>query len=1471
LSKPGLLPCESLSHIICFLKGNRRALIRPWLYIPFLVLLASDTSAQTMVAQFGADKTSGCAGLVVQFRDLTTGNPKYWNWDFGNGTLSTVQNPVVSYGAPGRYTVTLVVRNADGTTGITKTDYITVTPSPGADFTSNITTGCVPVTVQFTDQSTAGGGIASWQWDFGDGTTSTQQHPQKTYDKTGFYSVSLTVTSNSGCRSTSVKQRYIRIVPGVKAEFDLSKAGSCQPPFPVEFINNTSGPGNMTFQWDLGNGNTSTAANPSTTYTGTGTFNVTLTATSEFGCSGTITKPITLDGPTTAIKVPDTVCQNQKVWFVNESSGTPQKVRWDFGNGQVSPHLNDSTVYPAAGNHTVKLVNTYAACVDSAIKTIYVRSSPDIDFSVSNAVSCKSPLPVTFSDATPVATIVDWKWDFGDGSSGTGKTTTHTYSTTKPTDSFNVSVIFTDNFGCEGRITKQAIVKIVKPTVDITNVPAGGCIPYTFSPVANVQAVDGVQSWLWDFGDGNTSTSPTPTNTYVNTGKYTVKLTITTNDGCTETKTVPNAVLTGTPPVVDFSMSGTDVCASAPVQFTDLTTPAAQLNKWEWSFGDGGTSTEQNPLYKFQNIGTFTVILKAYNNGCPATSVGKTITIRPPIPKFTYTVSCGALTVNFIDQSIVDPAFGPISYSWNFGDGSPVSNAKDPVHSFPALNTPYTVTLTVTNGTCTDIFTQTVKLVQELPNFTISQPACRNAPVTLTSTNNPQNITWFEWAFDGGAYDSSDRDTTVAFNTFGNHTISFRITDINGCVYVKNDAVNVIGPTAAFTSNNPGGCKNDTVTFTDNSTPAGSITKWTFDFGDGQSQSFTQPPFRHAYKDTGEYKVKLTVQDNVGCIDIISLTDTIFIGQLRPWFYADYDTICPTSSLQFYDSSEGKSLSYLWHFGDGTTSALQNPTHIYGGSETSYNVKLVISDRGGCKDSVTRNRYITTIKPKPAFDIQDTTTICPPIETKFTFRGSDYDSLYWDFGDGFTSTLPNPTHFYNTYGDFEAKLYLLGYGGCLDSASHMVHVYEPNANTTWSYSPLDACNELTVDFSITTPPGTSFTFYFGDGTFDTSQVTTFRHYYGSPAYYHPSVLLTDAQQCQIGVGGPALIKVIGADPFFGVDRKKFCDSGVVFFTNYTIGNDPVVNRVWNFGDGSPTTDVEHPIHYYQEPGTFLASQTVTTQTGCTKTVTDSIRVYRTPEPIIGGDTIACINEPFNFKGLLAVPDTAITWSWDMGNRTHLTTQDISLTFADSGNYTLYLKATNLLGCTDSTSTNIYVPPTPQIAIEEEPVIPVTTGVTLPVSYGPNIATYTWTPAKNLSCTDCPTPYADPKFTTTYKIKVEDIYGCTNTKNMTVTVICNGLNYFLPNTFSPNGDGVNDVFAPRGVGLTRINNMRIFNRWGELVFEKMNFLANDRSPSGGWDGTYKGKPASPDVYVYIVEFVCENAQVVPVKGNVALIR
>jgi gliding motility-associated-like protein len=160
-------------------------------------------------------------------------------------------------------------------------------------------------------------------------------------------------------------------------------------------------------------------------------------------------------------------------------------------------------------------------------------------------------------------------------------------------------------------------------------------------------------------------------------------------------------------------------------------------------------------------------------------------------------------------------------------------------------------------------------------------------------------------------------------------------------------------------------------------------------------------------------------------------------------------------------------------------------------------------------------------------------------------------------------------------------------------------------------------------------------------------------------------------------------------------------------------------------------------------------------------------------------------------------------------------------------------------------------------------------LTIPATYSSNVWGWTWSPSATLSCSNCPQPIASPKFNTTYTVSFIDSNGCKNTSNIQIIVVCKNENVFVPNTFSPNGDGSNDVFYVRGRGLDRVKSLRIFNRWGEVVFEQQNLPVNN--PMYGWDGKYKGNKPVPDVYVYQVEIFCDNSQIVHFEGNVALIQ
>ncbi|NOT93104.1 PKD domain-containing protein [Ferruginibacter sp.] len=177
-----------------------------------LLVICSFFSKAQLTANFTATPLSGCAPLVVSFTDQSTGAPTQWKWDLGNGTISFLQNPSVTYFNPGQYNIKLVVYDANGDSNVViKSQYITVNAAPAVAFTGSPLTGCFPLPVNFTDQSTPGSGtITSWQWDFGDGASSNTQNPSHTYTASGNYNVTLRLTNSVGCIKVLSKPQYVK-------------------------------------------------------------------------------------------------------------------------------------------------------------------------------------------------------------------------------------------------------------------------------------------------------------------------------------------------------------------------------------------------------------------------------------------------------------------------------------------------------------------------------------------------------------------------------------------------------------------------------------------------------------------------------------------------------------------------------------------------------------------------------------------------------------------------------------------------------------------------------------------------------------------------------------------------------------------------------------------------------------------------------------------------------------------------------------------------------------------------------------------------------------------------------------------------------------------------------------------------------------------------------------------------------------
>lgn len=1435
-----------------------------------LIIALTATSivfAQSPVANFTANITSGCSPLTVTFTDQSTGNPTNWNWEFSNGTLSNAQNPVITFSAPGVYSVKLVVQNANGISQTEKIDYITVFPAPNAEFTSNITLGCVPSTIQFTDISTTPSGtIVAWEWDFGDGGTSTQQNPAHTYNNVGFYTISLTITSSNGCKTTSVRSSMVRILGSVSTDFSFNQPSTCRAPFTVNFQNQSSGPGNITYAWDFGNSQTSTLTNPSTIYTAPGTYTVTLNTQSDLGCTGTMTKTVTINSTNTDFNAPLNICLNQPVTFQNNSSSSPITATWDFGDGTQSSQINPTKTFLTPGVYNVKLINRYAACTDSATKAITVNDKPVADFESDDSTFCSVPATVRFTDLSPGA--VSWNWNFGDGGTSTQQNPSHTYNAF---GNYSVTLTITTAAGCSNTITKSVFIAIEEPTLSI-NVPDGGCVPFTYSPQATITSLDPVVSYVWDLGEPGAifNTATPPPYTYNTVGTYNVSLTITTASGCTKTVSIPQGIRVGTPPIPAFTAIPLTACAFDGIQFTDNSTvsPGAEII-WDWNFGDGESSNVQNPQHVFADTGQLTVTLTVSNDRCRR-SVTQLVQIRPPVAYFSYRYNCATRQITFKDSSLVDATLAPLTYQWNFGNGNTYTGIAPP----PVPYTPgtYNVTLTVTNGTCTYIRSATIVVASEPATFTTPKNrVCKNESFTLTATgSDPTKIMDYTWTV-GGVVIGGGRSITHSLPNNGSYDVTLLLTDINGCTSTSTVAnyITVTGPVANFTPAGPGACLNSATTFVDHSTPVGDIASWQFDFGDGNQQTFTAPPFTHVYNQFGGYEVSMTITDKGGCKDMYTLPAALLVTKPTAGFRAD-TVYCPQAPLQFSDTSIGAGLSYQWFFGDGGTSTLSNPQHSYPAGDANYTVKLIVTDLSGCADSVTKVDYIKIRKPKAAFSIKDTTSFCPPLRTSFFIDAKDYESFYWSFGDGGISTLPNPSYYYGNFGTFIPTLYAVGPGGCVDSAKSQVVVHNPN-EVIFTYGPqTTACNTLNVDFNLTIPPGFKFYIYFGDGTIDSSGRTSLSHFYPQPSLNWPYVTIFDSiSGCITSVQHQPMINVLGAIPLFGIDKDEFCDNGTVRFTDFTTKNEPIISTVWDFGDGN-TSGAQSPTHTYTQPGVYYPRLTVTTQSNCTSFYQDTVRVYRTPEPIITSRDTICVGVAEPFNGSIAVADSITSWKWNFGNGTSSTQQNNSITYASTGTFTVELITTNKIGCSDTITKTIFVSPLPTVRPVTNPItINVGSGVDLEMFYTGPITSYTWTPTTQLSCTNCRTPFAMPKSNTTYKVTVQDRYGCRSTGELTVLVVCNGQNFFVPNTFSPNGDGKNDAFFPRGSGLFRVKSMTVFNRWGQVVFDRKDFPVND--PLMGWDGTFKGQKASPDVYVYMLELLCDNNTIVPVKGNVTLLR
>lgn len=493
---------------------------------------------------FSASTTEGLLPFEVQFTDLSTYVPTSWAWEFPGGTPSTssAQHPKVTYAEEGTYSVKLTATNAAGSSTVSAANYITTSRPPlKADFTSTATTGSIPHTISFTDQST--GNPVQWAWSFpgGSPSTSSDQNPKVNYSQEGLYDVTLTVTNAQGEKNTLSLGNYVHALPPPPvANFSASDSAGTTP-FVVTFQDLSSNHPTA-WQWEFpgGNPSRSTLQNPTVTYQNAGTFTVKLTATNGGG-SGNITAvnliSVTVIPPEAAFTVSDpdgTAPFN--VTFSDQSLNKPTSWQWSFPGGipSSSTEANPRVTYPTAGDYDVTLVVSNEAGNDQLTKSGAVSVSfatPKAQFTA-NPTQGIGAMTVTFTDESSLAPQAwDWTFEGGSPASSTDQNPVVLYTTP---GKYAVTLTAKNPAG-ENTLTRNGYIHVLHPlpiadfAADQVNGEAEHTVVFTNQSLR-------ASSFAWQFpgGSPSTSTEENPIVTYAEPGEYDVFLTAANLDGATD-------------------------------------------------------------------------------------------------------------------------------------------------------------------------------------------------------------------------------------------------------------------------------------------------------------------------------------------------------------------------------------------------------------------------------------------------------------------------------------------------------------------------------------------------------------------------------------------------------------------------------------------------------------------------------------------------------------------------------------------------------------------------------------------------------------------------------------------------------------------------------------------------------------------------------------------------------------------------
>jgi len=1397
-----------------------------------------------------------CLGDSIHFTDQSTSPSGAtitdWQWVFGDGDTSTQQNPSHLYSDTGTYQATLTVVDTNRCVGDTTIEVVTY-PHPEADFAA--TNRCVGDTTNFTDQSTTkplGGPITSRDWDFGDGSVDSVPNPAHQYSNADTFGVSLHVTDTNGCSDSYTDSIIVKPLP--IAEYNPSDTSRCAP-FVIDstVLNITTYPqANNAYEWLVDDSSYANGpAFPGYTVTNDGdSVNICLVASNSLNCRpDTVCKTFfTYEKPVAGFTaLPDTGCSPLNVQL-NDTSSSGNSPAWDFSPFGTSTQdsLTATFTNPSSTKDTsyqVTLVATSGeGCKDTASQTVTVQPEPEAAFSINTNNACAPIDSVGVSNNATGKGNLDYKWQVVNSDAAVISDSTAVEPTFSFPDNqsgndtiYSIHLIVTSADGCQDTAV-QSITIDSRPVADF-GIQEQGCGPLTISPSDSSSFVATYQ-WQADSAavafDDPSLAEPAitfPANNTDSAIHYTIALTTFTSNGCADTTS--ETVTIYPQPLADFTISNPDSCGPHQIDFTNSSDPyngePLSSMAFSWDFGDGDTSTLQNPAHIFSNTGLEDSIynvslVSATQHGC-RDATAKDVTVYPdPVAELnpTDTVNCAPFTIDSSIINLTTFAEANDAYEWLLNGNAYANDSTFPSYTIPNDDDSISVCLVASNvhGCQPDTLCQTFSTIEDpVAGFTaVPDSGCHPLGVQFIDTSTAgTSITW-----DFGPYGTSSQDTVAQIfqnpssTNDSSYTVRLVATGGSGCADTTYGDITVYPePQAAFTLSIDSVCApRDSVSMTNASSVKGSPTyQWQVTNSNAVSISDStaeEPYFSFPDNNSGTdttYNVQLIVTSPDQCRDTASRSITIYS---RPVADFAVDTGgCGPLTVTTQNNAQYAS-AYQWEVdapnvnivspSDSVTD-IQFPVN----SDTSaitYTVTLTAFTPEGCTDTATET---VTIYPQPEADFAvSNADSCGPHQVPFTNNAVPYNgeplssmSFRWDFGDGDTATLQNPTHTFTNTGVadsiYTTSLIATTQHSCRDTTAKNVTVY-PDPVARFSATDTLRCAPFTVDstvIDVTGYPEANDSYewlvdgntYAGDTTFPSYTISS------DNDTITACLVATNSHGCRPDTTCQQFITIEDPEATFTAVPDTGCHPLEVAFDYTGSAN----NLTWDFGNGNTATSdsvTETFLSPYNDQDTsYQVTLEAQAGTGCADTSGRLITVHPKPvadftlsaDSVCAPDTIAIAANNSAGKGTL-------NYRWQVLNSNAVDISDTAaatptLTFPDnqSGTDTTYqvqLIVTSMDGCLDTLtkSVTIHTRPVADFSMPSSGCTPLSIQPTNNAQYG---TSYQWevTPSQNVAIDAATDSVPSISFqdttavsqTYTVTLTVVSAEGCADTASETITL------------------------------------------------------------------------------------------------------